>query len=121
MNVPTTPPPMSPFGYVLLALFAIILVVDFARLRKTGSKVFVLEVIALAIGAMLVLFPRITMTLATLTGVGRGVDFVIYLLLVLLVREALRSRQRQWLDDRRYTELVRAIAVTDAQRAEPRA
>lgn len=108
---------MSPFAYLLLALFAVIMVVDYARLRRSGSKVFIVEVFVLIVGALLTIFPEITVTLAHKTGIGRGVDLVIYLLLVLLVREALRSRQRQWLDDRRYTELVRALAVAQAQRA----
>lgn len=108
---------MSPFAYVLLALFGVLLVIDYARSRRTGRKVFALEVFALAVGAALTMFPVITITLARITGIGRGVDLVIYLLLVLLVREALRARQRQWADDRRYTELVRALAVSQAQRS----
>ena len=108
----------SPFAYVLLGLFAVIFIADFARLRRTGSKVFLLEVLVLGAGAVLVVFPSIAATLARTTGVGRGVDLVMYLLLVLLVREALRSRHRQWLDDRRYTELVRALAVSQAERAD---
>jgi hypothetical protein len=47
-------------------------------------------------------------------GIGRGVDFVIYPVVIWLVRESLLSRRRRREEEERLTELVRAIAIERA-------
>jgi small membrane protein len=107
---------VSVFGWLLLVLLAGILLVDYARLRQKGSRTLAVESVVFGLGALLIVFPGISQSFARLSGVGRGADLVIYLLLVLLVREALGTRERQWTEARRQAELVRAIAVTNVQR-----
>jgi small membrane protein len=107
---------VTPFAWVLLALLGFILFVDYTRLRREGRRLLLLEYIVFALGAVLIVFPGISQMLARVGGIGRGADLVIYVLLVLLVREALRARQLQWRDTRRYTEIVRGIALTTVER-----
>jgi hypothetical protein len=102
---------MSPFGWSLLVLLAAILLVDYARLRNRGGRILAIEFLVFGVGALVIVFPGISQHLARMSGVGRGADLVIYLLLVLLVREALRTRHRQWTEERRHAELVRALAL----------
>ena len=42
---------------------------------------------------------------AHFVGIGRGVDFFLYPLVIWLVRESLLNRQRRWEDSERLTEL----------------
>ena len=53
--------------------------------------------------------------LARAAGIGRGVDFVLYPLVIWLVREALLSRRRRHEAQERMTELTRAIAISSAR------
>jgi hypothetical protein len=51
-------------------------------------------------------------------GIGRGVDFLLYPLVLWLVRESLLTRRRRIEDAERMTQIVRALAVAQAKRVE---
>jgi hypothetical protein len=53
-----------------------------------------------------------------LVGIGRGVDFLLYPLVIWLVRESLLARRLRFEDAERMTELARAVALRGAQRLE---
>lgn len=106
---------MNRYGYVLLALICFIVLWDYARLRRNGSRVIALEIFVFGCGALTIAIPTISQTLAAWGGVGRGVDAIIYILLVWLVRESIMTRQRRWEESRKFTSLVRAVAVRDAK------
>ena len=44
-------------------------------------------------------------------GIGRGVDAIVYALLVWLVRESIVTRYHRWENERQNVELIRAIAL----------
>mgnify|MGYP000340693780 CR=1 FL=1 len=66
-------------------------------------------------GAFFIVFPDVATRVAHLVGIGRGVDFLIYPLVIGLVRESLLNRQRRWEEGERLTELVRASAIASAR------
>lgn len=100
--------------YFLVILFALMVIVYFQRWRNRLRDRLLLLLFA-ASGSLVVLFPEVSSTLATLTGVGRGVDFVIYLSMAglsffcFLLYAQLREM------DRRFTELTRIIALKTTQ------
>ena len=59
---------------------------------KTQEKL-ALEAIAFAAGGVLIASPDTATRLAHLVGIGRGVDFVLYPLVIWLVRESLHGRR----------------------------
>jgi len=63
-------------------------------------------------------YPEIARRLAHFVGIGRGVDFVLYPLVIWLVRESLLSRRRRHEEQERVTELVRALAASGAHEVE---
>ena len=80
------------------------------RLRTTGGTRLVAVLVA-AFGILLVVFPDLSVRLARLFGVTRGVDLVIYLMLVafgfLWLHQAGRLRELE----SRLTELTRQVAL----------
>jgi small membrane protein len=99
---------------LLLALIAGLLVFDWATLKKRGRRMLLLESVVFIGGAFFVAFPSVATSVAHAVGIGRGVDFLLYPLLIWLVREALVQRRRRWEDAERLTQLVRANALRDA-------
>lgn len=54
-------------------------------------------------------------TIARMLGVGRGTDLVLYALVVAFMAGMFSFYQRFRLVDRRYTELVRTVAIREAE------
>ena len=88
-----------------------------SRVRTQGLTRIVAVIAALG-GVLLVVFPALSVRLARLVGVTRGVDLVIYLSLVafgfLWLQLATRMRELE----ARLAELVRQLALERATRAE---
>ncbi len=96
---------------VLLVGFLTALFVHDWTTRARHRRLLYVQLVVFAGGAVLILFPEIARRLAFTVGIGRGVDFVIYPVVIWLVRESLVSRRRRLEDDGRLTELVRAVAI----------
>ena len=79
-------------------------------------RIVLIELIVFAAGGVLIAFPGISTSIAALVGISRGVDVVLYLAIIWLVRESILSRQARWRESERLTELVRVMAIRDAQR-----
>lgn len=107
---------MIPYTFILLALIAFLLIWDCIRFGRMHRNLLKLEILVLAVGGLLVVTADTTTYLAHALGVGRGVDLVIYPLIIWLVREYLVSRQRAWIDEQRLTEVVRSLALKTAER-----
>lgn len=108
----------------LLALVVGLLLFDWATLRGHARRMLVVEAVVFAAGAFFIAVPDAATRIAHAVGIGRGVDFILYPLVIWLVRESLVNRRRRWEDTARLTELVRAHAITGARelpREEPRA
>jgi len=98
------------------ALFALLLV--FFRFRKRSLSV--LEFLVwfgfwVAVGVVGV-DPDITYRFAALIGVGRGVDAVIYVTLLMLCYLAFRQRITARHLEQQITQLVRKLAIEEAER-----
>jgi hypothetical protein len=100
------------FLLVLIAFDSIFLPASARRMRRLLMLVF--------IGAgTLALFQAPVAALAAKLGVGRGVDLVMYFVVVVLVREFFLNRARFTQLDGQLTRLVRAEAIRTAQSSAP--
>jgi len=101
---------------VLLAFVFALVAFDAAQLRGKNRRALLLEVVAMLVGAFFIVFPHRATALAHLVGIGRGVDFLLYPIVIWLVRESLLSRRRRLEDSERITQLTRALAIATAER-----
>jgi hypothetical protein len=100
---------------LLLLLVVLVLVVDVVTLARTARKIVVLESLALVAAMVLIVRQDIATAIARFVGLERGVDFVIYPLVVWLFREALLSRHARWVEARRLDRFVRSAAIRQAR------
>jgi hypothetical protein len=105
---------MNLAAVLLLALVAGLLFFDWATMRGRGRRVLLLEAAAFVVGGFFIAFPDAATRAAHAVGIGRGVDFILYPLVIWLVRESLVQRRRRWEDAERITKLVRAQAIASA-------
>jgi hypothetical protein len=106
-------PPMNLAAVALLALVFGLLFYDWATARR-ARRMLLLEAVVFAGGAFFIAFPDAATAVAHRFGIGRGVDFILYPLVIWLVRESLLNRRRRWEDGERLTQLVRAQALAGA-------
>jgi hypothetical protein len=107
-------PEITPAAIALLGLLTALFLHDFVSLEK-NRRLLALQALVFFLGGFLIAFPEVARRLAHGVGIGRGVDFVIYPLVIWLVRESLLSRRRRLADEERTTELVRALASVTAR------
>jgi hypothetical protein len=107
---------MNAASLFLLGVLALLLFVDYATYRRRGARVVLVELAVFALGGILVAFPGIPTRLASLVGIGRGVDFVLYLAVIWLVRESIMTRHARWREAARLTDLARVLAIQSAVR-----
>lgn len=107
-------PEITVAAVLLVGFLAALFVRDFTT-RARYRRLLYLQLVVFATGAVLILFPEIARRLAHAVGIGRGVDFVIYPVVIWLVRESLLTRRRRREEEERLTELVRAIAIERAE------
>lgn len=106
---------MTLASVALFALVLVFLVLDVVALARTARKIIVLEGLALVMAMVLIVRQDIATAIARQVGLERGVDFVIYPLIVWLFREALLSRHARWVEARRVDHFVRAVAIREAR------
>ena len=104
----------------LLVLVFGLVAFDWATLRGKNRRALLLELAAFVVGAFFIAFPDRATALAHMVGIGRGVDFLLYPLVIWLVRESLLSRRRRHEDAERLTQLTRALAISEARILEAR-
>src|ERR1700685_3424195 len=99
---------------LLLAMFLIGTVLYFTRTRsRLIDRAFVLAF--LLAGVILVSFPETSNWLADALGVGRGVDAVIYFMLVFLSYACLQLYAKIRSQDARLVELARSVAIQNVK------
>jgi hypothetical protein len=108
---------ITPAAIALVGLLAALFFHDFVTLQR-NRRLLLLQFVVFAIGGSLIVYPEIARRLAHFVGIGRGVDFVLYPLVIWLVRESLLSRRRRHEEQERVTELVRALAASGAHEVE---
>jgi hypothetical protein len=104
---------VTPAAIALVGLLAALFLHDFVTLQR-NRRLLLVQLAVFAGGAWLIVYPEVARRLAHFVGIGRGVDFVLYPLVIWLVRESLLSRRRRHEEQERITELVRAMATTGA-------
>lgn len=109
---------MNLAALALLALVFGLVVLDWFTLRGKNYRPLLLETAVLCAGAFFIIFPHRADALAHAVGIGRGVDVLLYPIVIWLVRESLLSRRRRHEDEERLTQLTRALAVAEARRVE---
>ncbi len=106
---------MNLAAVALLALVFGLWLFDWATLRRRGRRVLAVEAVVFVGGAFFIAFPDVATNLAHKVGIGRGVDFILYPLVIWLVRESLLNRQRRFDDAEKLTALVRAQTLATAR------
>jgi hypothetical protein len=96
---------------VVLVLAAFLWLARFLAHGRTRGLGRVLAVLAAAGTIVLVVFPDLSVGLARLAGVGRGVDLVIYLSIVALAFLGLHLAARQQELEAKLVELTRELAL----------
>lgn len=104
---------VTPAAIALVGLLAALFLHDFVTLQR-NRRLLLVQLVVFAGGACLIVYPEVARRLAHFVGIGRGVDFVLYPLVIWLVRESLLSRRRRHEEQERVTELVRAMATSGA-------
>ena len=105
---------ITPAAVALVGLLVALFLHDWVSLSK-NRRLLLVQAAVFAAGGALIVYPEVSRRLAHAVGIGRGVDFVIYPLVIWLVRESLFSRRRRHADEERVTELVRALAAAGAR------
>jgi hypothetical protein len=100
--------------FLLLLVFGLV-VFDWATLRGKNRRALLVELAAFLGGAFFIAFPARATALAHVVGIGRGVDFLLYPLVIWLVRESLLTRRLRQEDTERLTQMARALAIVQAR------
>ena len=104
--------------YVATAIIAIIIIqqiVRFVKDRPTFFKTLVMTIFWSMV-LFLIWFPEIMGWLGEITGVGRGVDVLIYLSIIFLFYYVLRQNSKIDKLEKDITKLVREIAKSNAKK-----
>ena len=103
---------MIPAQPILLAVFAAVVFLYFARLRSRNTDG-LLILLCFGIAALLVLRPNVATLLANMVGIGRGVDLVFYLAIpgLLLLILVLFARTRDL--NLKLTAALRELALAN--------
>ncbi|HVO97721.1 MAG TPA: DUF2304 domain-containing protein [Bryobacteraceae bacterium] len=72
-----------------------------------------------AVGVVFVLRPELTSRIAHFLGVGRGVDLMLYIFLVVTVYALMQLYARVRTLDWQVTQISRALAIANARKLEP--
>ena len=112
---------MNLASLALLSLVFGLVAFDVASTRGKNRRALLLECAVFVCGSFFIVFPQRATALAHLVGIGRGVDFLLYPLVIWLVRESLLSRRRHLEDAERMTQLTRALAIATSERLGARA
>ncbi len=102
-------------AFILLAFVLGIVAYDWVSLRGKNRRAVLLEMAAFLVGALFIAFPDRATALAHAVGIGRGVDFLMYPIVIWLVRESLMTRRRRLEYDEKLTSVVRALALVQAK------
>ena len=106
---------MNPIQVILLIAIALIIRKTFQKYHRRVITVreFFLWTIFWGCAGLLVVFPNATQRVANFVGIGRGVDLVIYLALLILFSALFYLIVRVERIERDITKIVREMALED--------
>jgi hypothetical protein len=99
----------------IIAILIALLIWDWLFMPKSMRRALWLMATVFAFIGVVSFFPELITAAANQVGVGRGVDLLLYLGLIILIREYFLSRARQSALESQITQLVREIAVNKVQ------
>ncbi|MDY5589211.1 MAG: DUF2304 domain-containing protein [Arcanobacterium sp.] len=101
---------------IKIILIAAVLVIAYFLVRSTANtknvalrRLLLLAFVALAV--ISIIFPNLTTTVANLVGVGRGVDLLLYLLIIAFLSYAVVSYRRINILEWKITDLARELTI----------
>ncbi|MBU6375173.1 MAG: DUF2304 family protein [Bdellovibrionales bacterium] len=95
----------------ILTILLVLLATDYLFLPRQARRAFLVMGLVFGLIGLLAVFPNGLSAVASWVGIGRGVDLIVYLALIVLVREYFISRSRQAALESQLTSLVRQIAL----------
>lgn len=106
---------------IQIALLVSLVILLFLYLRYFKSKLVnrLFFLVFFGLGIVFVINPDISQKVATFFGVGRGVDFVIYFLLVVFLFLFINIFYRLRNMDKTITDFIRSKAIEEAKKNEP--
>ena len=106
---------MNAAAVALLALVLGLFVFDWITLRGKNRRALFFEGLIFLVGAFFIAFPDRATVSAHAFGIGRGADFLLYPIVIWLVRESFLTRRRRHEDAERLTQVTRALAIAEAR------
>ncbi len=103
------------FRYVFAGFVLVLLAIDRVFLPNTARRTRLLLTVVFVSVAVLALFQKPMFAIAEALGVGRPVDLIVYVSVVLLFRELLVTRERFHRLEKRVVVLARAQALENVQ------
>ncbi len=104
----------------LLLTLGLLFALLYANLQQSSTRLLKLAMSLIVLfGTYLVWFPDRTMTIAHWVGVGRGTDLILYLWIIISIIFILILHLRVNRLNATITDLVRHIALNEAEREDP--
>ncbi len=105
---------MNAATVLLLGLVCGLVLFDFMTQVRSNRRALYVEVAVFLVVSFFIVVPEGATELAHLVGIGRGVNFLLYPMVIWLTRESLLNRRRHVEYSVRLTELTRALAIATA-------
>ena len=102
-------------GSVLIGVLAF----DRLFMPKQARRAWLFMAITFATAFIFLIMPDTLAKIAATFGIGRGVDLLMYVLFILIVRELILNRSKQSSLERQITILTRKIAIDGAKTGIP--
>jgi len=100
-------------GYLLFASFMTLRAISHWRRREWRGLGRSLEMMLWWLGAVFVIFPESTQSLADLLGIGRGVDAILYIAVIFAYKLVFNQMQAVRRLEREITLLTREVALRE--------
>lgn len=100
---------------LILVAYSIILVVRRVVKKQSSVREILIWIIFWLVGAILIIKPDLSQAFASMLGIGRGVDLIIYIAIILsfMMQYELLTRQQNL--EQLLTKLAREIALNNAK------
>ncbi len=114
---------MTPFQWIAVPLLGLLCLLDLRRVLQRRSFRFdrLLRCLTWLAAAIAIADPELTVAIAHAVGIARGTDLVLYVFVLVFLAVAFHLYARTVRLERQMTDLVRHIAVSEAQPPLPRA
>ena len=102
----------------ILAIALILVGVYLLKSRRSASQQAIRRlfiIVALVAGFFAVLFPKYTTAVASLLGIGRGTDLLLYAFVVFALFYVVHQYRRQLWQEKVTTDLARALTLAEAE------